>query len=78
MLSVTRGQVIRVIQVTAGEWWYLEDRHGSRGYVPHTYLKSYPAAAQAAAATTVLVHDDGEGKGGETEKGSESKEESES
>ncbi len=45
MLSVKRGQVVRVIQVTAGEWWYLEDRHGSRGYVPYTYLKPYPAGS---------------------------------
>ena len=33
------------IKVTAGEWWYVEDRHGNRGYVPHTYLKTYPNSA---------------------------------
>ena len=35
-------------QVTAGEWWYVEDRHGNRGYVPHTYLKTYPHATAGA------------------------------
>ena len=24
-----------------GEWWYVEDRHGTRGYVPASYLKPY-------------------------------------
>eukprot|EP00094_Tigriopus_californicus_P005635 TCALIF_05432-PA protein Name:"Similar to DNMBP Dynamin-binding protein (Homo sapiens)" AED:0.05 eAED:0.05 QI:0/0.53/0.43/1/0.8/0.87/16/1294/2068 len=42
MLSVKRGQVVRVIQVTLGEWWYVENREGLRGYVPHLYLKEYP------------------------------------
>lgn len=42
MLSVKRGQVVRVIQVTLGEWWYVENRDGLRGYVPHLYLKEYP------------------------------------
>ena len=37
------------IKVTAGEWWYVEDRHGNRGYVPHTYLKTYPNSAAATA-----------------------------
>ena len=45
MISMNRGQVIRVIQVTNGEWWYVEDRHGDRGYVPHSYLRLYPADA---------------------------------
>ena len=48
MLSVGRGQVVRVIQPTVGEWWYVEDRFGQRGYVPHTYLKVYPTSAGAA------------------------------
>ncbi len=30
--------------MTPGEWWYVEDRHGDRGYVPHTYLRIYPAS----------------------------------
>ena len=40
--------------MTAGEWWYVEDRHGNRGYVPHTYLKTYPqhATTNAAAAAS--------------------------
>ena len=41
--------------MTAGEWWDVEDRHGNRGYVPHTYLKSYPQSNSnnpAAAAAT--------------------------
>ena len=40
MLRVTRGQVVKVVTV-AGEWWYVEDRHGARGYVPVSYLKHY-------------------------------------
>ena len=42
MLNLGRGQVIRVIQATEGEWWYVEDRHGLRGYVPSQFLKVYP------------------------------------
>ena len=38
--------------MTAGEWWYVEDRHGNRGYVPHTYLKSYPHSNSSPAAAT--------------------------
>ena len=34
-------QVVRVVHSTGGEWCYVEDRHGSKGYVPHTYLKAY-------------------------------------
>ena len=37
--------------MTAGEWWYVEDRHGNRGYVPHTYLKTYPQHATTTTAT---------------------------
>ena len=58
-------------KVTAGEWWYVEDRHGNRGYVPHTYLKTYPqhatttSAAAAATSTpeaaTSTAEDDGGG-----------------
>ena len=48
------------IKVTAGEWWYVEDRHGNRGYVPHTYLKTYPHSTAAAAAATAT----GGGEGG--------------
>ncbi len=28
--------------MTPGEWWYVENRHYERGYVPHTYLRAYP------------------------------------
>jgi len=42
MLHIDKGQVLRVLQV-AGEWWYVEDRARSRGYVPATYLKPYTA-----------------------------------
>ena len=42
MVSVTRGQVVRVIATSGGgEWWYVEDRHANRGYVPASYLKPY-------------------------------------
>ena len=44
MLSVSRGQVVRVLHATEGEWWYVEDRNSNRGYVPHTFLKIYPAS----------------------------------
>lgn len=45
MLSLSRGQVVRVTEVGSGEWWYVEDRNGNRGYVPHSYLKIYPTNA---------------------------------
>ena len=48
--------------MTAGEWWYVEDRHGNRGYVPHTYLKTYPHSTAAAAATATAEG----GEGGST------------
>ena len=44
MMGVTRGQVVRVIAASgagAGDWWYVEDRHAARGYVPASYLKPY-------------------------------------
>ena len=47
MLSVGRGQVVRVVQANVGEWWYVEDRDGVRGYVPHSYLKMYPTETAA-------------------------------
>eukprot|EP00095_Tigriopus_kingsejongensis_P009498 maker-scaffold1595_size34508-snap-gene-0.8 protein:Tk09498 transcript:maker-scaffold1595_size34508-snap-gene-0.8-mRNA-1 annotation:"dynamin-binding protein" len=47
MLTVKRGQVIRVIHLTRGEWWYVEDREGHQGYVPHLYLKEYPIPVAA-------------------------------
>ena len=42
MVAVVRGQVVRVIAISGGgEWWYVEDRHAVRGYVPASYLKPY-------------------------------------
>ena len=42
MVHVVRGQVVRVIAISGGgEWWYVEDRHGVRGYVPASYLAPY-------------------------------------
>ena len=42
MVRVARGQVVRVIAISGGgEWWYVEDRHQQRGYVPAAYLKPY-------------------------------------
>ena len=40
-----------MIQTTQGEWWYLEDRHGNRGYVPKEFLKSYPTTMEELSAT---------------------------
>ena len=40
LIKVTKGQALRVVQVS-GEWWYVEDRMGNRGYVPATYLRPY-------------------------------------
>ena len=46
--------------MTAGEWWYVEDRHGNRGYVPHTYLKTYPQhATPTSAAEAATSNSDG-------------------
>ena len=43
-------QVVRVIQVVSGgEWWYVEDRNASRGYVPNSFLKEYPTDLSKAA-----------------------------
>ena len=45
----------------------MEDRHGNRGYVPHTYLKTYPHATAAAAGLNPegeATGDDGGGGGG--------------
>jgi hypothetical protein len=41
MLSVKRGQVLRVVHSTGGEWCYVEDRNAKKGYVPISYLKVY-------------------------------------
>merc|ERR1712098_1031385 len=42
MVKVSRGQVVRVIATSgAGDWWYVEDRHATRGYVPASYLSPY-------------------------------------
>ena len=47
MVRVARGQVVRVIAISGGgEWWYVEDRHQQRGYVPAAYLKPYYDAPQ--------------------------------
>eukprot|EP00092_Neocalanus_flemingeri_P059232 GFUD01070744.1.p1 GENE.GFUD01070744.1~~GFUD01070744.1.p1 ORF type:complete len:905 (+),score=202.84 GFUD01070744.1:37-2751(+) len=40
LMAVSKGQAVRVVQVS-GEWWYVEDRLGSRGYVPAAYLRPY-------------------------------------
>ena len=50
--------------MTAGEWWYVEDRHGNRGYVPHTYLKTYPQHATTTSAAAAATS--GSDGGGET------------
>ena len=41
-VTVTRGQVVRVIALS-GDWWYVEDRTRTRGYLPASYLKPYYA-----------------------------------
>ena len=54
MLSLTKGQVVRIIPETnsslgasgaasAGlnDWCYVEDRYANRGYVPRQFLKLY-------------------------------------
>ena len=53
MLSLARGQVVRIIpevnasSLVAGassglnDWCYVEDRHTNRGYVPRQFLKLY-------------------------------------
>ena len=56
MLSLAKGQVVRIIPETnsslvAGgassglnDWCYVEDRHANRGYVPRQFLKLYDLA----------------------------------
>ena len=57
MVRVARGQVVRVIAISGGgEWWYVEDRHQQRGYVPAAYLKPYYDAPQHWAALVSLSH----------------------
>ena len=46
MLSTQRGQVVRVVHSTGGEWCYVEDRHANKGYVPISYLKAYQQPQQ--------------------------------
>ena len=41
-IQTTGVQVVRVVAL-AGDWWYVEDRTGCRGYVPASYLASYYA-----------------------------------
>nr|XP_046258424.1 nephrocystin-1 [Scatophagus argus] len=38
-LSVKRGDVLRIIRMTADGWWLAQDSKGNRGVVPKTYLK---------------------------------------
>ena len=49
MLSTQRGQVVRVVHSTGGEWCYVEDRHANKGYVPISYLKAYQQPKQTTA-----------------------------
>ena len=46
MLSTQRGQVVRIVHSTGGEWCYVEDRHSNKGYVPISYLKAYQQPQQ--------------------------------
>lgn len=46
LIKVIKGQAVRVVQVS-GEWWYVEDRNGNRGYVPATYLRPYQSVPSA-------------------------------
>ncbi|XP_041803806.1 nephrocystin-1 [Chelmon rostratus] len=39
-LSVQRGEVLRIIRMTADGWWLAQDSKGNRGVVPKTYLKA--------------------------------------
>ena len=45
MLAMKKGQVVRILPeaeaLTNNEWCYVEDREGSKGYVPRQYLKPY-------------------------------------
>ncbi|XP_038593822.1 nephrocystin-1 [Micropterus salmoides] len=38
-LSVQRGEILRIIRMTADGWWLAQDTKGNRGVVPKTYLK---------------------------------------
>jgi len=44
-LSVKYGQVVNVLQRQDldgnKEWWYVENRHGAKGFVPANYLNPY-------------------------------------
>ena len=45
MLTLKKGQVVRFLpeaySESSGDWCYVEDRAGNKGYVPRLYLKSY-------------------------------------
>ena len=48
MLTLKKGQVVRVLhqalpEGSSGDWCYVEDRQGTKGYVPRLYLKPYKA-----------------------------------
>ncbi|GFR28534.1 dynamin-binding protein [Trichonephila clavata] len=47
-LHLNKGQAVRVLHKCDlnqnSEWWFVEDRHGSQGYVPAAYLNKYPTA----------------------------------
>lgn len=44
-LSLKKGQVVLVLHKCDlnqnSEWWFVEDRHGNKGYVPRLYLNKY-------------------------------------
>ncbi|GIY80564.1 dynamin-binding protein [Caerostris darwini] len=45
-LHLNKGQAVRVLHKCDlnqnSEWWFVEDRHGKKGYVPAAYLNKYP------------------------------------
>ena len=46
MLTLKTGQVVKVLhdalpEASSGDWCYVEDREGNKGYVPRLYLKIY-------------------------------------
>ncbi|GFT34885.1 dynamin-binding protein [Nephila pilipes] len=47
-LHLNKGQAVRVLHKCDlnrnTEWWFVEDRHGNKGYVPAAYLNKYPTA----------------------------------
>ena len=57
MLSLSKGQVVRIIPETnsslgtgsstsgLNDWCYVEDRYANRGYVPRQFLKLYDVAS---------------------------------